>query len=390
MKVLVHYTTQKSVIKKFSRKGSRAFDKSERIKHISDFYKKYNRTQETLFFVVYYYDTTNTDNNNYTASKISYNKDANNYIYTQAPNDVRDNIYQELGLKTNTYERDIYYKIYTIEDSNMKFMNRKTEKDLNKIKLKFFSWDELLSSNETLFKEINNIIFNRENVLKVASTYKPKIRYDERLLQKKYADALKSIGFISEEGIDVKFNMLHGDIGEFVMHVMLSEFLHDQSIEKYIYPKLVFKSSPKMPIYGNDGTIYVKDRKEIYYLEAKFYSDLNIAINKAINSLKEHNEMSNETFTHKIEMFRNIMTDELDEIIEIDDEVSENLVIFIMCDSHTKYSDILKVVRKNKKFYALKENYSILLFVLPVLSKSDYLKHFKNISKQVWEDNNGK
>jgi DNA primase large subunit len=75
---------------------------------------------------------------------------------------------------------------------------------------------------------------------------------------------------------------------------MLGRFLCEQSSEKYIYPKLVFKTSPKMAVYGNDGTIYLKDRKEIYYLEAKFYSDINQAINKAVSSLKQHNEISQE------------------------------------------------------------------------------------------------
>lgn len=85
-------------------------------------------------------------------------------------------------------------------------------------------------------------------------------------------------------------------------------------------------------------------------------------------------------------MFRNIETNELDEIIEIDEETSENLVIFVICDSHTDYEDILNVIRKNRNLNKLKDNFNIVLFVLPMLSKKDFLEHFKNKSKKVWEE----
>jgi hypothetical protein len=296
-------------------------------------------------------------------------------------------ICKELGLvDTNTYDKEVYYRIFTIEESSFKFINNNSKDDLNKIKLKFFSWDELLLSNDILFEEISNIIFTNKNVLKVASTYKPSISYTSKHLKQKYVDALKSIGFISENGINIELNTLHGDIGEFLMHIMLGRFLCEQSSEKYIYPKLVFKTSPKMAVYGNDGTIYLKDRKEIYYLEAKFYSDINQAINKAVSSLKQHNEISQENLSHKIEMFRNIETDKLGEIIEIGEETSENLVIFVICDSHTNYKDILNVIRKNRNLNKLKDNFNIVLFVLPMLSKKDFLEYFKNKSKKVWEE----
>nr|WP_306457646.1 Hachiman antiphage defense system protein HamA [Arcobacter porcinus] len=240
----------------------------------------------------------------------------------------------------------------TIEGNEKDFFNNTKDNDLNKIRMKFFSWEELVHDNELLFNEINNKIFNTDSVLKVASTYTPQIKYTDKQKKQKYFDALKSIGFISNKGVDISHNTLHGDIGEFLMHIMLSKFLSDKSVKKYIYPKLVFKTSPKMPVYGNDGTIYIEDTKEIFYLEAKFYSDLESAVNEAVKSLKTHNEVCKEDITHRIELFRNIKTDELNEIIEIDENVTENLVLFLICDDYTDYEDILDVIVKcNPKMY---------------------------------------
>ncbi|MEG2985912.1 MAG: Hachiman antiphage defense system protein HamA, partial [Peptostreptococcaceae bacterium] len=117
-------------------------------------------------------------------------------------------------------------------------------------------------------------------------------------MKKKYYSALQSIGFISKEEIDINLTVLHGDIGEFLMHYLVSEYIRVDKSSTYIYPKLAFKSNPKQPVYGNDGTIYIPEKKEIYYLEAKFYKDLNGAINKAVDSLEEHNTVLRENIEH--------------------------------------------------------------------------------------------
>ncbi|OCL97902.1 hypothetical protein AAX29_01753 [Aliarcobacter thereius] len=388
MKVLIHYTTQYTVFKSFSRSGTYDFTYDERIKNISEFYKRYNRTQNHLFFVLSYFDGV-AQETEYAVCNISYNETTSNYQYSSVPKYTIDTICEELGLKSNnTYDKESFYRVLTIEGNEKDFFNNTKDNDLNKIRMKFFSWEELVHDNELLFNEINNKIFNTDSVLKVASTYTPQIKYTDKQKKQKYFDALKSIGFISNKGVDISHNTLHGDIGEFLMHIMLSKFLSDKSVKKYIYPKLVFKTSPKMPVYGNDGTIYIEDTKEIFYLEAKFYSDLESAVNEAVKSLKTHNEVCKEDITHRIELFRNIKTDELNEIIEIDENVTENLVLFLICDDYTDYEDILDVIRKNKKLAKLKMDYNILLFVLPIISKQEYLNSFYVKSNDIWKDLN--
>jgi hypothetical protein len=385
MNVLIHYTTQIYVFKLFSKVGTYSFTMGDRVKNVSDFYNKCHRSQKHLFFVVSYYDP-DSKAPKYTVCRILFDEGSNSFRYTSVPENTKKLICDELGLNTsNTYDNESYYRVLTIEGDEKEFVNSNNKSDLNKIKMKFFTWNELLTSNEILFNEINEKIFNKENVLKVASTYSPDTKYTDKQKQQKYLHALKAIGFISKMGINTSLKTLHGDIGEFLMHIMLSQFLSEESNEKYIFPKLVFKTSPKMAVYGNDGTIYLKDKKEIYYLEAKFYSDLNSAINTAVESLTAHNDVTQEELNHRIELFRNIKTDKLNEVIEIDEDVTENLALFLICDNFTEYNDILKVAKENDKLNTLKANFNIILFVLPILNKQEYLKFFYAKSNDVWE-----
>ncbi len=243
------------------------------------------------------------------------------------------------------------------------------------------SWEEIISSKVTLFQKLNDILFDQTIVLDIASSYNPSIhKYEERLLKKKYYSALQSIGFISKHELDTDLSVLHGDIGEFLMHHLVSNYISDNNSVKYLYPKLVLKSNPKMPAYGNDGTIYVPSKKEIFYLEAKFYTNLTKAINKAVDSLKEHNEVTQENIDHKTELFRNIKTKSNDEIIEITDDVNEKLVLFLICDNIFKEEDVLKCLKKNNGLIELKKSFEVIIFVLPILSKSEFLESFKKQS----------
>ncbi|WP_143812770.1 Hachiman antiphage defense system protein HamA, partial [Listeria newyorkensis] len=246
----------------------------------------------------------------------------------------------------------------------------------SKIRLKYFTWKELISNNEILFKKISDIIFNKDNVIKLASTYNPDLTYSQALITKKYFSALQNIGFISEDGININHTVLHGDIGEFLMHTLVSEFIESIG-DKYIYPKLIFKTSPSMAVYGNDGSIYIPEKKEIYYLEAKFYSSLNQAINKAVDSLEKHNDDLHEDMNYSAELFRNIKTNRTNELVEITDDVTEKLIIFLICDDIYKEDEVKNMIEKNSNFLELKEKFETLVFVLPILDKNDFLEFFQ-------------
>lgn len=384
MKVLVHYTTRKAIYDLYNTNGFIDDVNDEIQGSVVEFYNKYSRNQSHLFFLVSYYNMESLETK-FTLCDIGYNVLNDAIEYKHLDTSICGILLTDLGISNfNGYESDIFFKTFTIEDKE-KFINVNRDLELNKIKLKYFTWDELIANKEILFEEICNKIFDIDNVLKVASTYKPSAKLTDTQRKKKYFDALKSIGFISKDGVNISHTTLHGDIGEFLMHIMLIKHFSLDSNEKYIYPKLVLKSSPKMPVYGNDGTIYIKDKNEIYFLEAKFYEKFEDAINSAVKSLTAHNEVSTESNSHRVDLFRNIKTDELYEIVEIDENVSENLIMFLICENYMNYDDILNAARLNQKLTDLKSNFQILLFVLPILNKTEYLNYFFKKGSKVWE-----
>lgn len=377
MQVLLHYTVNWNVFNYFNKDNCHISNKQQ-VNEVAKFYEKYNKYQDHLFFIICY--TPQNKSVDYVVGNIRVDIKGN-YIFDKVNEEIKKEIILNLGLENvNTYDYGFFYKENTLEDKN-KFKNKQIFAFSNKIRLKFFDWNELIQDNNILFKTINDILFNQTIVLDLASSYNPsKHNYENRLLQKKYYDALQAIGFISREEIDIKLNVLHGDIGEFLMHYLVSDFISSDKSLTYIYPKLVLKSNPKMPVYGNDGTIYIPEKKEIYYLEAKFYNNLNTAINKAVDSLREHNEIVEENIQHRVELFRNIKTKSLDEIIEITEDVKEQLILFLICDNIYEEKDIIECLKKNNKLTNLKKMFEVIIFVLPILDKQLFLEYFKQDS----------
>ncbi|MBM5610253.1 Hachiman antiphage defense system protein HamA [Listeria seeligeri] len=369
MKVLMHYTISEYVYNLFESSGEITY--SERVKEIENFYSTYNRNHENLFFIIAY---TNNLNVKYRVGKITYKN--NRFCFNKVRSEISNILIEELGIKdNNTYEKDYYYKVLHIDD-DIAFRNKKLDQISSKIKLKYFSWRELTDKNDILFKKISNLIFEKGNIINLATTYTPDAAYDERLIVKKCFSALKNLGFIKKGGIDTTHTILQGDIGEFLMHCLVSEFLESNS-DKYIYPKLIFKTNPTMAVYGNDGSIYIPEKKEIYYLEAKFYNSLTEALNRAVDSLEKHNDDLYEDLNYSAELFRNIKTNRTHELIEITDDVTEKLIIFLICADTYQEEKVKKIIEKNCKVKKLKEKFEVLIFVLPILDKENFLKFFK-------------
>ncbi|HDM9186586.1 TPA: DUF1837 domain-containing protein, partial [Listeria innocua] len=359
MKVLMHYTISEYVYNLFESSGEITY--SERVKEVEYFYSTYSRNHENLFFIIAYINNLKVK---YSVGKITYKN--NRFFFNKVRSEISNILIEELGIKdNNTYEKDYYYKVLHIDD-DIAFRNKKLDQISSKIKLKYFSWRELTAKNEILFKKISNLIFDKGNIINLATTYTPDAAYDERLIVKKCFSALKNLGFIKKGGIDTTHTILQGDIGEFLMHSLVSEFLESNS-DKYIYPKLIFKTNPTMAVYGNDGSIYIPEKKEIYYLEAKFYNSLTEALNRAVDSLEKHNDDLYEDLNYSAELFRNIKTNRTHELIEITDDVTEKLIIFLICADTYQEAKVKKIIEKNCKVKKLKEKFEVLIFVLPIL-----------------------
>lgn len=131
-----------------------------------------------------------------------------------------------------------------------------------------------------------------------------------------------------------------------------------------------------MSVYGNDGAIYIDEKKEIFHVEAKFYSNLNEAITRAVDSLENHNR-TKEDLTRHAELFRNMQNHKLGDLIIIEDNVKESLILFLVCDDIYNETDILAKINTHKKLEKLISNFNVILFVVPILDKKSFLDLFK-------------
>lgn len=385
MEVLVHYTTQEIVYDAFNNEKYKVENTShrERFKAIDKYYKKYYLSQDNLFFIVRYYEI-ETSNINFSVGKI-FKLDDISYDFIKVSDEIKNNIIINLGLdSSNTYDNGIYYKEYYV-DSNESFYCRKLNSNSNKIRLKYFSWEELILDKLPLHRKLIDILFDRDNVLNIASTYCPSridLKRKEELLNRKYISSLRKIGFLSDNEIDIENTVLQGDIGEFLMDIMIGKYFESDDENTYVYPKLAIKSNPNMAVYGNDGTFYNIQKNEIYFCESKFDYELKKGLSNAIDSLKAHEKADYDFIESNIDLFRNISNNKIGEIIEITEDVKEKLIIFLTCSDIYTAEDVENVINGSRKLKALKGLNEILVFVLPVLSKEDFLILFKKFSEQ--------
>ena len=142
-----------------------------------------------------------------------------------------------------------------------------------------------------------------------------------------------------------------------------------------------------MPVHGNDGTFYNKQSKEIYYLEAKFYLNLNQALNHAIDSIKKHNNNRDYNFiNNNSEKLRNLANNQTGDIFIVDEDIKENYIIFLMCADKYKIEDVRDIIKTNIKLNALDVRDKLTIIVLPILNKNNFMNLFKEKSEEVREE----
>lgn len=385
MKILVHYTTRQAIYDYFKFRECMIENNNyiERFIEIDKYYKKWSNCQNEMIFVIQYYNMSNTKTK-FLAGKIK-KIDENTYKFILLRKEIIGLIIQKLGLiNSGTYIHDIYYREYFI-DSNEDFYNKPINGFSNKIRLKYYSWTELLHDDEILHHKLIDILFDKNNVLNLVTTINPKRELGknrERILNGRYVSALKNVGFISEKEIDIHDTVLHGDIGEFLMDIMISRFIESNGNDTYIFPKLAYKTTPKAAVHGNDGTLYNITKKEIYYSESKFYEELSLGLSRAVDSLLKHDNSDYDFINANIEAFRNITDNSIGEVIEITEDVKEKVIIFLMCDDNYRADDVLETINRSQKLKKLKKLHEIIIFVLPVLNKENFLNLFERVSEQ--------
>lgn len=387
LSILVHYTTNETIFKLFS--SQYCTIKNTNINKdiydtVNKYYKKNHQNQECLLLINYY--NTNTSQRKFELGRLERKND--DFKFTVIDEVLKNKILKELNVTSfNTYEKDQYFKILTIEaeeDYYLKEIDTKSKK----IRLKYYTWDDLNANNKPLHENLIDIIFDRENVFNLA-TSKSSNAYkllDKDILTVLYRSALNTIGFISED-LDMERTVLHGDIGEFLMNYMVRKYIMQDNPDLYLLPKLVFKTDPNMAVHGNDGTFYNKKTKKIYYLEAKFYLNLKEALNHAIDSINKHNNNRDYNFiNNNAEKLRNLANNLTADILYVDENIEDNYIIFLMCADMYKIEDVHNIIKTNDKLNALDVSDKLTIIVLPILNKNNFMNLFKEKSEEVREE----
>ena len=387
LSILVHYTTNETIFKLFS--SQYCTIKNTNINKdiydtVNKYYKKNHQNQECLLLINYY--STNTSQRKFELGRLEREND--DFKFTVIDEVLKNKILKELNVTSfNTYEKDQYFKILTIEaeeDYYLKEIDTKSKK----IRLKYYTWDDLNANNKPLHENLIDIIFDRENVFNLA-TSKSSNAYkllDKDILTVLYRSALNTIGFISED-LDMERTVLHGDIGEFLMNYMVRKYIMQDNPDLYLLPKLVFKTDPNMAVHGNDGTFYNKKTKKIYYLEAKFYLNLKEALNHAIDSINKHNNNRDYNFiNNNAEKLRNLANNLTADILYVDENIEDNYIIFLMCADMYKIEDVHNIIKTNDKLSALDVRDKLTIIVLPILNKNNFMNLFKEKSEEVREE----
>lgn len=387
LSILVHYTTSETVFKFFRSKYC-TIKNTNINKDIYDtvnkYYKKNHQHQECLLMINYY--NINTSQRKFELGRLEREND--DFKFTVIDEVLKNKILKELNVTSfNTYERDQYFKVLSIEDDEDYYLKEINSK-CKKIRLKYYTWNDLNANNKPLHENLIDIIFDRENVFNLATSKSSNVYklLDKDILTGLYRSALKTIGFISED-LDMERTVLHGDIGEFLMNYMVRKYIMQDNPDLYLLPKLVFKTDPNMPVHGNDGTFYNKLSKEIYYLEAKFYLNLNQALNRAIDSINKHNNNRDYNFiNNNAEKLRNLANNQTADILYVDEYIEDNYIIFLMCADMYKIEDVRNIIETNIKLKALDVRDKLTIIVLPILNKNNFMNLFKEKSEEVREE----
>ena len=384
LSILVHYTTSETVFKFFS--SQYCAIKNTNINKgmydtVNKYYKKNHQNQECLLLINYY--NTDTSQRKFELGRLERKND--DFKFTVIDEVLKNKILKELNVTSfNTYERDQYFKVLSIEDDEDYYL-KEIDSKCKKIRLKYYTWDDLNVNNKPLHENLIDIIFDRENVFNLA-TSKSSSAYkslDKDKLTGLYRSALKTIGFVSED-LNIERTVLHGDIGEFLMNYMVRKYIMQDNPDLYLLPKLVFKTDPNMPVHGNDGTFYNKQSKKIYYLEAKFYLNLKEALNNAIDSIEKHNNNRDYNFiNNNAEKLRNLANNQTEDILYVDEDIEENYIIFLMCADMYKIEDVCHIIETNNKLSALDMRDKLTIIVLPILNKNNFMNLFKEVREEL-------
>lgn len=270
--------------------------------------------------------------------------------------------------------------------------NFSSHKDISRIILNGFTFSQLKIEATNLYECISNILLDDENLFYYCTqrtscrTLRETKKYVRRLISdnilvSEIKTILKNLKW-DKDSIDINSTTLSGDIGEYLMNVIIETF----DISKTLISKVSLKTSPSMSSFGNDNIFYDYNKNILYFGEAKFYNNTKDALDVSFSSINKHlkdfTEISfikNHTSTFIAENGRTLK--KIEKRLETVDatKISCTSITFIMSDDNYEEQEYLNDIlhfagtNSNKNQYI---NESIIVF-LPVISKKDFLKYFE-------------
>ncbi len=260
---------------------------------------------------------------------------------------------------------------------------------ISKIRLKSISWDELFDDKTILYKSICDLLLNEENLLyyvtqkESSKTLVETRKYVKRLIENgnvlnSINDIFNSIGW--NKDIDILNTTFQGDLAEYLMSILLDKITNIETL----ISKISFKTSPNMPVYGNDNVYYDYENDTLYFGESKFYNDIEQALNKAMKSIEKHATIEEISFVrnHTSAFIaengekRTRMVEKFEQ--NFADNINIKSIIFIVNDDiYEKDKYETAVLSYFKTIDKIEEVSSEIIFVfLPILSKTDFLNYF--------------
>lgn len=258
-----------------------------------------------------------------------------------------------------------------------------------KIKIKNFLWEDLFEDKTILYSALCDLLLNEENLLYYATqkdsskTMIDTKRYVKALIDNGSLiyivdDIFNSLGW--NRDINIENTIFQGDLAEYLMSILLDKITNVETM----ISKISYKTSPSMPIYGNDNVYYDYENDILYFGESKFYKNAKDGLNAAVESIKKHSNIEEISFVRNhtssfiaengekryrvIEKFENAYTNEIN---------IKSIIFIINDDIYTKkdYEDVLVNYYGTIDEVTIKTSEIILVF-LPILSKKDFLEYF--------------
>ncbi len=139
---------------------------------------------------------------------------------------------------------------------------------------------------------IMQFLLNKKNIIyygtmmNVSKDMESIHKWMEKIGEEEVKETIKkafiTLGWISKSN---NFEKIKGDLNEYLMGIVIDEIFKKKAI-KTIIPKIIFKTNPRMPAFGDDNVFYSSLENRIYMGEAKMFQSFSVALTDAIESLE--------------------------------------------------------------------------------------------------------